>query len=323
MLTKYGAPDVLQLKEVTKPTPKEHEVLLKIYASAVNDYDWGMVRGKPYIYRLLFGLFKPKNSIPGMELAGVVEAVGAHAELFKAGDEVYGDISGYGFGSFAEYICIDEKALSLRPAKMSFEQAAAIPHAAGLALQGLIDVGKIQKEQKILINGAGGGVGTLGIQIARLFNAEVTGVDTGDKLKMMLELGFDHIIDYKKEDFTKNGQRYDLILDAKTNRSTFRYLSSLNPHGRYVTVGGNITALLQTVLLKPLISIFSNKEIHLVALQPNKDLDYINTLFEAGKIKPVLDGPFKLSETPEAISYFGKGLHSGKVIITVDQKSNS
>ena len=315
--TKYGPPEVLQLKEVEKPTPKENEVLVKVIATAVNDYDWSMVRGKPYLYRLMFGIFKPKRKITGMELAGIIEALGTNATTFKVGNEVYGDISGYGFGSFAEYICINEKALKLKPGKMSFEQAASIPHASMLAVQALIDIGKVQKGEKILINGAGGGFGTFGFQIAQLFNAEVTGVDTGDKLEMMKSIGFDHIIDYKKEDFTKNGQRYDLILDAKTNRSTFNYLRSLSPNGRYVTVGGEISRLLQAFILDPLIHSFNKKSIRIVALKPNKDLDYINELFEEGKIKPVIDGPYKLNEVPEAIRYFGEGKHKGKVVINI------
>ena len=321
--TKYGLPDVLQLKEVDKPTPKDNEVLVRIHATAVNDYDWSLVRGKPYLYRLMFGVLKPKKQIPGMELAGKVLAIGASATSFKIGDAVYGDISEYGFGSFAEYICINEKALALKPDKMTFEEAASIPHASMLAVQGLIDVGKIKQDQRVLINGAGGGVGTFGLQIAKLHRAEVTGVDTGDKLKMMKSIGFDHIIDYKKEDFTKNGQRYDLILDTKTNRSTFHYVRSLGPNGKYVTVGGFLPWLFQAFILKPWISIFSKKKIHIVTLKPNKDLDYMNELFEAGKIKPVIDGPFKLSEMPKAISYFGEGKHKGKVVISISHANQT
>jgi len=317
IFTKYGSPDVLQLKEIAKPTPKENEVLVKIHATAVNDYDWSMIRGKPYLYRLLFGILKPKHQIPGMELSGIIEALGTNAKSFKVGDAVYGDISAYGFGSFAEYVCINEKALTLKPAEMSFEEAAAIPHAAMLAVQGLLDTGQLQKGQKILINGAGGGVGTLGLQIAKLYDAEVTGVDTGDKLKMMKELGYDHIIDYKIEDFTNNKQRYDLILDAKTTRSTFQYLKALNPDGKYVTVGGYLIRLIQVLILKPWISVFSDKRVHMVALKPNKDLEYINEIFDAGKIKPVIDGPYELSEIPGLIQYFGEGKHIGKIIIKV------
>ncbi len=321
--SKYGPPDVLQLKEVEKPTPKEDEVLVKVFATAVNDYDWSMVRGKPYLYRLLFGIIKPKRKIPGMELAGIIEALGTNATSFELGDAVYGDISGYGFGSFAEYVCINEKALKLKPGNMSFEQAASIPHASMLAVQGLIDIGKVQKGEKILINGAGGGFGTFGLQIAKFYNTEVTGVDTGDKLNMMKSIGFDHVIDYRKEDFTKNGQRYDLILDAKTNRSTFNYIRSLNPNGRYVTVGGTTSRLLQAFFLGPLIRLFNKKTIRIVALKPNKDLDYIKELFEEGKIKPVIDGPYKLNEVPEAIRYFGEGKHKGKVVITLEHNNSS
>ena len=312
---KYGSPEVLQLREITKPTPEENEVLVRIHATAVNDYDWSMIRGKPYLYRLLFGLLKPKHQIPGMELSGTIEALGTNAKSFKIGDHVYGDISTYGFGGFAEYVCINEKALVIKPDKMRFEEATAIPHAATLALQGLVDAGDIKKGQKILINGAGGGMGTFGLQIAKLYDAEVTGVDTGDKLKMMEEIGFDHIIDYKKEDFTKNGQKYDLILDAKTTRSTFDYLRALSSKGKYVTVGGYLNRLFPIFLLKPWISFFSKKRMHIVALKPNKDLNYISELFEAGKIRPVIDGPFNLSQLPEAIQYFGEGRHQGKVVI--------
>jgi len=315
VFTKYGSPEVLRLKKIAKPTPKENEVLVKIHTTAVNDYDWSLIRGKPYLLRLLYGVLRPKHQIPGMELAGTVEVLGTNANSFKIGDAVYGDISEYGFGSFAEYICINEKALTLKPVKMSFEEAAAISHAAMLAMQGLVDIGEIKKGAKILINGAGGGVGTFGLQIAKLYDAEVNGVDTGDKLKMMRELGFDHIIDYKKEDFTKNKQRYDLILDAKTTRSAFQYLRVLNPNGKYVTVGGYLNRIFPLIIVKPLISIITKKRVHMVALKPNKDLEYINELFSAGKIKPVIDGPYKLSEVPRLIQYFGEGKHQGKIII--------
>lgn len=317
VLPKYGSPDVLQLQEVEKPTPKEHEVLVKVHATAVNDYDWGLVRGKPYLYRLMYGLLKPKNQIPGMELSGVVEALGKNVESFRIGDAVYGDVSAYGFGSFAEYSCVNEKALILKPNEMSFAEAAATPHAAMLALQGLVDVGKIQKGQKVLINGAGGGVGTFALQIAKLYGAAVTGVDTGAKLELMKSLGFDYVIDYQEEDFTDNGLRYDLILDAKTNRPTHHYLRSLRSGGRYVTVGGDLTRLFQVFVLKRWFAVFSKKAVHIVNLKPNKDLEYINELFRASKIKPVIDGPFTLKEVSRAVGYFGEGKHKGKIVVTV------
>jgi NADPH:quinone reductase-like Zn-dependent oxidoreductase len=236
---------------------------------------------------------------------------------------VYGDISEYGFGSFAEYICINEKAVVLKPERMTFEEAAAIPHAAMLAVQGLMDVGAIKQGQKILINGAGGGVGTFGLQLARLYGAEITGVDTGETLQMMKTLGFDHIIDYKKEDFpaeaVKKGQLYDLILDAKTSHSPFAYAGALKPQGKYVTVGGYLPRLLQILLLKGWISRFNQKSMHIVALKPNKDLDYINKLFEEGKIKPIIDGPYLLKELPQVLQYFGEGKHTGKVVISMSK----
>ena len=317
LCTKYGRTDELQFSEVPKPVPKENEVLIKVHAAAVNDYDWSLVQGKPFIYRIFFGLTKPKRPIPGMELAGVVEDVGVNATLFKAGDAVYGDISNYGFGSFAEYICINEKAVVHKPAGMNFEEAASISHASMLAYQAIVEKGKIQQKQKILINGAGGGVGSFGLQIAKTFNAEVTGVDTGDKLAMMRSLGFEHIIDYKKEDFTKNGQQYDLVIDAKTNRSPFAYLRSLTAHGKYVTVGGYVDRLLQILLVKFWVNTFNKKSLHIVALKSNRDLAYIHELYAAGKIKPVIDGPYQLSEVPKAIQHFGEGKHKGKVIISV------
>ena len=316
--SKYGLPKaVLELRDVPKPSPKENEVLIKIRASAVNDYDWTVVRGKPRIYRLMFGLIKPKQQIPGMELAGIIESVGKNVTSFKVGDEVYGDTSSYGFGTFAEYMCLNEKALALKPGAMSFEEAASIPHASMLAVQGLVDVGNIQKGMEILINGAGGGVGTLALNIAKLYDATVTGVDTGEKLETMKSIGFDHVIDYKEEDFTKNEKLYDLILDAKTNRSTFKYLRVLKDRGKYVTVGGTLPRLIQTLLLKKIISKLSSKSVYIVSLKTNKDLEYINKLFLSGDIKPVIDGPYKLEEVPGVIQYFGEAKHTGKIVVSI------
>ena len=221
---KYGGPDVLQLADIDMPEPKENEVLVKVYATAINDYDWGMMRGKPYLYRMLFGVFTPKHPVMGMELSGVVAAVGRNVTLFSVGDAVYGDISDVGFGTFTEYACIDESALALKPADMSFTDAASIPHASLLAWQGLVDVGDIQQGQKILINGAGGGVGTYALHIAKSFGAHVTGVDTGDKLEAMSAMGYDEVIDYKEISFIDTGEQYDIILDAKSKRSPFACL---------------------------------------------------------------------------------------------------
>ena len=312
---KYGTPDALELTEVDKPIPKDDEVLIKVHAVSINDWDSGLLNGD-FINRMLNGLRKPKRKILGSDIAGLIESIGKNITQFKPGDEVYGDLSGR-WGGFAEYVCAQEKTLALKPSTMSFEEAAAIPQAAMLAVQGLIDKGKIKQGQKLLINGAGGGVGTFGIQIAKLYGVEATGVDSASKLDMLRSMGFDHVIDYTKEDFTKNGKCYDLILDVKTNRSMFDYARALCPNGAYVTVGGSIGRLIQSLLLAPLIRIIQKKHLHIVALKTNKDLAYMSDLFKAGKIKCVIDGPYRLDEVPEAFRLFNKAGHKGKIVITI------
>ena len=262
------------------------------------------------------GLFAPKKQILGSDIAGRIEAVGKKVTKFKPGDEVFGDLSGR-WGGFAEYVCAPENSLALKPAGMSFTDAAAIPQAGMLAVQGLLDRGEIHAGQKILINGAGGGVGTFALQIAKLYGVEITGVDSTGKLDMMRSMGFDHVIDYTKEDFTKMGKRYDLILDVKTNRSVFDYARALSRNGVYVTVGGSMGRLFQSLLFGPLVSMIHKKKIRIVALKQNKDLAYINELFESGRLKPVIDGPYKLEEVAEAFRLFGKGDHKGKIVITI------
>ena len=310
---KYGTPDVLELKEVDKPVPKDDEVLIKVHAVSINDWDLGLLEGDP-INRMLNGLRKPKRKILGSDIAGRVETVGKNVTQFKIGDEVYGDLSGR-WGGFAEYVCAGENSLALKPAAMSFVDAAAIPQAAMLAVQGLIDKGKIKAGQKLLINGAGGGVGTFGIQIAKLYGVEVTGVDHTCKLDMLRSMGFDHVIDYTREDFTKTGKCYDLVLDVKTNRSMFDYARALCLNGTYVTVGGSTGLLFLSLLQAPWIRMIHKKYIRLVALKTNKDLAYMNKLYEEGKVKPVIDGPYRLEEVPEAFRRFGKGEHKGKMVI--------
>jgi NADPH:quinone reductase-like Zn-dependent oxidoreductase len=314
--TRYGTPDVLEFKEVAKPIPKDNEILVKVRAVSLNDWDYGLLDGD-FVNRMLNGFSKPKIQILGSDIAGIVESVGKRVQKFKPGDEVFGDLSGR-WGGFAEYVCAFENQLELKSAKMTFEEAASIPQAAMLAVQGLIDRGNIRSGQKILINGAGGGVGTFGVQIAKQYDVEVTGVDRAEKLDMMRSIGFDHEIDYMKEDFTKNGKQYDLILDAKTNRSIFEYARALRPGGIYATVGGSIARLLQSLIMAPLISLFTGKRFRIVALKTNKDLVYMNELFEGNKLKCVLDGPYPLEKTPDAFRLFAKGLHKGKVIIRVD-----
>ncbi len=314
--TKYGPPDFLQLREVEKPAPKDDEVLIEVYAVSINDWDWGLLQGTPFANRVTSGLLKPKKRILGSDVAGRIEAVGKKVKRFRPGDEVFGDLSGT-WGGFAQYVCAREKTLTPKPAGMTFEEAAAIPQAAALALQGLRDKGHIEPGQKLLINGAGGGVGTFAVQIAKLYGTEVTGVDSSEKLDMLRSIRFDHVIDYTREDFTESPERYDLILDVKTNRSVFDYLRVLSPQGTYITVGGSSGRITQIMLLGPLVSLFSKKRARLLFLKLNKDLDYVCELFQAGKMKPVIDGPYRLNEIPEAMRHFAEGRHKGKVVVTV------
>ena len=320
VLSRYGSPDVLQLQEVVKPAPRSDEVLIRVHAASINDWDWGILQGDSLVTRLLHGLFKPRVRILGADVAGRVEAVGADVRRFRPGDEVFGDLCACGFGSFAEYVCAPERALALKPAGMTFEQAAAIPQAGMLAVQGLRDVGRLQPGQRLLINGAGGGVGTFALQIAKLDDVEVTAVDGPAKLGMLRSMGADHVIDYTREDFTRNGQSYDLILDVKTNRSIFAYARALRPNGTYVTVGGSMPRLLQTLALRPWLSRVHGKYVGLVILKPNKDLEFLKELFESGKFAPVIDGPYSLREVPEAFRRFGAGLHRGKVIVSLERR---
>lgn len=317
VLSRYGSPDALSAEEIPKPEPKNDEVLVKVHATTVNDWDWSLVRGKPYPYRLMSGLFRPKVSVLGAEVAGIVEATGRSATQFKPGDRVYGDISEAGFGGFAEYVSVHENALARMPPGMAFEQAAALPHAALLALQGMVSVGKIQRGERVLINGAGGGVGAIGVQIAKEYGCEVTGVDRDFKLDMLKSLGFDHVIDYRQVDFTNNDQRYDLILDTKTTRSPLRYLGALNPEGRYVTVGGQLLRLLQLLCMGSVMTAMTGKQMKILGLKPNEGLDHINRLFESHALRCVIDGPYALADVPKAVERFGKGEHIGKIVIAV------
>ncbi len=319
---KYGSPDVLKLEEVQKPIPKDDEVLIKVHAASVNSWDWDLLRGTPFLNRL-GGLLKPKYKILGADIAGRIEAVGRNVKQFQPGDEVFGDISRCGWGGFAEHVCAHEDALALKPASMTFEEAAAVPQAAVLALQGLRDKGQIKSGQKVLINGAGGGVGTFAVQIARSFGAEVTGVDSTRKLDMLRSIGADHVVDYTQEDFTRNGQRYDLILDVVGNRSVFDYRRALNPKGIYVMVGGSMALMFQIMFLGPWISMTASKKMGILIHKQNKeDLNSMKELFEAGKVVPVIDRRYTLNEVPEAFRYFGEGHHQGKVVITLEHNNN-
>lgn len=312
----YGSPDGLKLEEVQKPTPKDNELLIKVHAASVNRSDWESLIGKP-LYARIGGLFKPGNHIMGSDVAGIVEAVGKDIKHFKPGDEVFGLMMNYG-GGFAEYACKSEQALALKPASMTFEEASAIPQAAFIALQGIREKGQVQPGQKILINGGGGGAGTFAIQLAKMAGAEVTGVDNAEKLDLMRSLGVDHVIDYKKEDFTKNGKQYDLILDLIAQRSVFAYRRALKPNGTYYLAGGFVSTMFQILLLGPWIRRATSKNIRILAVETDsKDLVYITELIQSGKVKLIIDKCYMLSETAEALRYLGEGHARGKIVITV------
>ncbi|MCK5001489.1 MAG: NAD(P)-dependent alcohol dehydrogenase [Gammaproteobacteria bacterium] len=313
--TKYGSPDVLQLKEVEKPTPRDNEVLVKVHAASVNSWDWDLLRGTPFVNRLAFGILKPKI-ILGCDIAGRVEAVGNNVKQFQPGDEVFGDLSRCGWGGFAEYVCARENALAPKPVCLTFEQAAAVPQAGLLALQALRDKGQIQPGQRVLMNGAGGGVGSFAIPMAKSFGAEVTGVDSTNKMDFVCSLGADHVIDYTQEDFTNNGQSYNLIIDVAGYRSIFDYKRALSAGGRYVMVGGSDTLFWQLMFLGPWISMTSGKKMGLLLHKANKGIDFMIELFEAGKVVPVIDRLYPLSKVAEALRYFGEGSIQGKIIIT-------
>src|ERR671916_1696346 len=280
--TKYGPPDVLQLKEVAKPTPRDDEVLVKVQAVSVNRSDWEGLRGKP-LYARIGRLLKPRHQILGSDIAGRVEMAGRNIRRFQPGDEVFGDILPR-MGGFAEYVCARESALALKPASMTFEQAAAIPQAAVIALQGIRDKGQVQPGQKVLISGAGGGAGTFAVQLARLYGAEVTGVDNTGKLDFMRSLGADHVIDYTREDFTRNGKQYDLILDLIAHRSVFAYKRALRNNGSYFLAGGSVATMLQILVVGPWIRATTHKKVRILAVRPNiEDVDFMKDLIEAGK----------------------------------------
>jgi NADPH:quinone reductase-like Zn-dependent oxidoreductase len=310
---RYGPPEQLQVCEVHVPVLKDRQVLVRVHATPVNDYDWSMVLGRPRIYRLFFGLFRPRRPIPGMELAGVVEALGPNATQWRVGDRVYGDTSNGGLGTFAEFVAVPETELRRIPAGLSFVEAAAIPHALELAYQAMVEIGKLKDGERVLLNGAGGGVGTFALQLAKQQGCTVWGVDTGEKLNAMMALGFDRVIDYKAQDFTKLGERFDLIVDMKTKRSPRELARALAPNGRYVTVGGDPGRLIAVLFAR----LFARRNMHIVSLKSNKNLDTLATLISNGTLKPVIDGPYALEDAPRLVRYFGEGRHTGKVVMEV------
>jgi NADPH:quinone reductase-like Zn-dependent oxidoreductase len=320
--TKYGPPDVLKLEEVEKPAPGDDEVLVEVHAASVTYSSLMLIRGEPFVGRLMgLGLLKPKHRISGGDLAGRVVVVGVNAKQFRPGDEVYGDLSDCGRGAFAEYVAAPENALALKPANISFEEAAGVPEAALVALQALRDHGQIQPGQKVLINGASGGIGTFAVQIAKYFGAEVTGVCSTRNVDLVRSLGADYVIDYTREDFTENGQGYELILAAAGYRSIFDYRRALSPKGIYVSTGGAMAQTFQALLLGPLISMSGDKKLGAMQVIPNQDLDFMRELIEADKVRPVIDRCYPLSQAAEALRYYAEGHSRGKVVITVEHNS--
>ena len=319
----YGSPDVLKCEEIEKPTAGDDEVLIKVRAASVNPLDWHFMRGTPYIVRIMAGLRKPKVTRLGVDVAGQVEAVGRNVTQFKPGDEVFGACR----GAFAEYVCASESALVMKPDNVTFEQAASVPVAAFTALQGLRDKGHLQPGQKVLINGAAGGVGTFAVQIAKLFGADVTGVCSTRNVDMVRSIGADRVIDYTQEDFTKSGQRYDLFFDSVGNHSLLACRRVLNPKGIYIVVGGPdgrwlgpLARMIKTLVLSWFVS---QNLVMFLAKRSKEDLTIMHELMEAGKVTPVIDKRYRLSEVPEAIRYLQEGHARGKVVITLEYNNKT
>ena len=323
---KYGSPDVLRLQEVAKPAPQDDEVLIKIHAASINSRDWHLMRANPFFVRLVPGGFlQPKNKVLGADVAGRVEAIGSHVKQLEPGDDVFGYLpSATGRGTFAEYVCAKENLITLKPANLTYEQAAAVPVAALTALQGLRDKGNIQPGQKVLIQGASGGVGTFAVQIAKAFGAEVTAVCSTRNLDMVRSLGAEHVIDYTREDFTRNGKHYDLILAVNGYHPIADYLRALSPEGSYIVAGGSMLQLFQAAGQGRRNLKTGRQKTYVVSLvQSQKDLLAMKELLESGKVVPVIDGCYPLSETAEALRYFENVHPKGKVVITVEQSDKT
>ena len=317
--TRYGPPEVVQVTEVEKPVPKDNEVLIRVRAASLNPLDWHFMRGTPYAVRIIAGLRKPKFPGLGVDVAGQVEAVGARVSQFKLGDEVFGSCK----GAFAEYVCASETVLVMKPASVTFEQAASVPVAAYTALQGLRDKGHIQAGQKVLVNGAAGGVGTFAVQIAKSFGADVTGVCSTRNLEMVRSIGADRVIDYTQEDFTKSAQRYDLFFDCVGNHSLSASMRALNPKGIYIGAGGTTDNWMIGPLVRAIsslaLSLFGSQKFLTLLAKPSKqDLIWMREHMESRKITPVIDRRYSLNEVPDAIRYLETGHARGKVMITFE-----
>jgi len=318
--TEYGSPDVLKLREVDRPVVSDSKVLVRVYATSVHAGDWHLMRGDPWLVRLMFGLFKPKIQILGTDMAGTVEAIGSKITQFKLGDQVFGDLSECGFGGFAEYVSVPESALVLKPENLTFEEAAIVPVSALAALKGLRDVGKIRSGQQVLINGAAGGVGLFAVQIAKAYGAIVTAVCSSHNTERMRSIGADYILDYTQKDITQTTKQYDLILDIAAYRSPFDYLPILKPKGTYVVVGGSIARIFQVMIFGSLISKLTGRKILPLVSTPNQtDLLALKSMIESGTIVPIIDRTYNLSEVPIAIRRLEERKVCGKIAIRLIQ----
>jgi NADPH:quinone reductase-like Zn-dependent oxidoreductase len=319
----YGSPDGLALTDVPRPIPAGGDVLVRVVAASVNAGDLDYLYGRPLAARIGTGLRRPRNRGLGLDVAGLVEATGSSVVTLHPGDEVFGDMTTYGFGAFAEYVCAPEKAFEVKPTGMTFDNASTIPQAAVLALQGLRSGRPIRAGHKVLVNGAAGSVGPFAVQIAKAFGAEVTGVDSAAKFHLLRSVGVDHVIDYSREDFTKNGQRYDRILDIAGRHSIFDCRRALSPRGTYVMVGGATGRVVQVLLLGPLISVVGSRKLGVMGIRwrwkpfEKQDVAFISELIRAGKVAPVIDRRYPLSEVPEALRFLEAGRARGKLVITV------
>ncbi|MDH5546186.1 MAG: NAD(P)-dependent alcohol dehydrogenase [Gammaproteobacteria bacterium] len=315
---RYGSPDYLRFVEKAIPSPKPDEVLVKICASSINSWDWELLHARPFANRVMFGLFKPTRlKTLGIDIAGCVEKTGSEVKKFKVGDKVYGDLSACGMGGYAEYVAAPESALAHMPENISFEQAASVPQAALMSLQGLQQAG-IRDGQHVLINGASGGSGTFAIQIAKTFDVEITGVCSGAKMDFVRSLGVDHVIDYQTQDYTRSGQQYDVIIDAQAHHGLRKCKRALSPGGSYVAHGGASGIIAKLILFGPLLSRIDNKKVAILFHKANKGLDEIGELLARGKITPVIDQVFPFDKTIDALRYYGDGLAKGKVVISME-----
>ncbi len=314
----YGSPDVLRLEDVPMPLPKDNEVQIKVKAASINSRDWDMLTGKPKLYRMIYGLLKPRYPIIGTDISGIVTEVGSLVKTIQVGDEVFGANPEDGFGAFAEYICLPDRLVCHKDTEMSFEEAACIPEAGLLAYQGLNSNNGIKAGQKVLINGGGGGAGTFAIQVAKHYGAHVTGVDSDNKLDTMLALGADEVLDYRKQDFCLNKQLYDFILDCQATRAYKNCRASLKPSGTYAAIGGKVSIILQLAFLGSLLPRKQGNKLGLVIYRPNvKDFKAMSDLIKTGIVRPVIDKCFKLNETPQAMHYFASGKFKGKIVISM------